>query len=316
MEDRKKGLEKSNRITYTSDPESNGYVSTERAGQLLGYTIADDAPVTAIVQSLYQKDATKETFASITTDYSDDLTKDDNGGGNVQNGILYINSATAADGNALIYGSDSIVEKEGKKTCTVTYISPEGTEKSSSGVVLTVESEDAGTKKYVYSLNLYEAAGLVGPVTDTKFKITAETTNNRTQTTNLVTILQDKKGNYGFYDLILGTLLPEIPGKGDPGDVGEGGTSLEIIKNPGSKDVSSFSLVVGDGQIGKNSFYTFSDSEKTYYVYWNGERWVVDNDTDAEFVIATGSSNFDTPAGDYTSGKIISYSISSLAAPK
>lgn len=314
--DRKKGVKKSNRIDYTSDSGSNGYISKERAGQLLGYSITSDTPVTEIVKKLYDKQSTKDTFVSIKTTYSEDLTKDDNGGGNPQNGILYINSATANTGDALVYGSDSVVDSGGEKLCTVEVITADGVKKQFENVTLTTVSEDAGAKKYVYSLNLYDAVGLVGPVVNTQFKIQAETTSNRTQITNSVIIKQDEKGNYGIFDLLLGTLLPEVAGKGDPGDTGS--ISLIITSDPGTKVAQSALLTQGEGLIGGKGFAEAVLSGKTLYIYWNGERWVVDNDTDAKFVVALGSSNGDTLVGDYEDSQVkgrLLYTITSSEAP-
>ena len=193
-------IERSNRKDYTSNPLSKGYVSKERAAQLLGYSIADDAPVTQIVQSLYTKEATKETFVSIKTTYSEDLVKDDNGGGNNQRSVIYFNSANALDGAALVYGSDSIKGGDGEKICSVTFEDSRGTKRLFKDVPLTVVSEDDDAKKYVYSLNLYEAAGLMGGDADMKFQISAETTNNRKQATNPI-ILVDAGGGKLYFKM-------------------------------------------------------------------------------------------------------------------
>ena len=314
--DRIKGANSTTRDQYLSNPSSKGYITKERASQLLGYTIEDDEPVTVIIQKLYDKNSSRIVFEAIKTDYSDVLTKDNNGGGNSQGSIIYINNADASSGTALIYGSDSIVEKEGKKICSVEVITADGVKKQFDSVGLTTVSEDAASKKYVYSLNLYSAVGLARGQADTQFKIQAETTNNRTQTTNSIIIKSDKSGNLGFYDLVLGTLIPELPGKGDPGPILSG---LMLVSDPGGKLSATSNLSLRDEEIGKTKSYTSEISGTTYYVYWNGERWVIDNDTDAKSVIATGESNIDTPVSlNYTDreGNVLFSILSSKVRPR
>ena len=301
-----KGLEKSNRRDYTSNPLSNGYVSRERAAQLLGYSIADDAPVTEIVQSLYKKETTKETFVSIKTTYSEDLVKDDNGGGNNQRSVIWFNGANASDGEALVYGSDSIKGGDGEKICSLTFTSSRGEKRLFKNVSLTVVSEDDEAKKYVYSLNLYEAAGLMGGSADMQIQITAETTNNRTQATNTIILVDAGEGKLIFQDYLSGSLIPSVPGKGDPGQImppldGPIGNLFTVATYSKDGYVSIGNALVPDelSKIGGKPSYTFTISETTYYVYWDGERWVIDGDTDPIEVLASGSSNSDNPAGDY-----------------
>lgn len=301
-----KGLKRSNRKDYTSNPLSNGYVSRERAAQLLGYSIADDAPVTEIIQSLYKKETTKETFVSIKTTYSEDLVKDDNGGGNNQRSVIWFNGANASDGEVLVYGSDSIKGGDGEKICslTVTYIG--GTRVTYKNVSLTVVAEDDLNKKYVYSLNLYEAAKLMGGSAGMQFQISAETTNNRTQVTNTIILVDAGKGKLIFQDALSGSLIPSVPGKGDPGQImppldgpiGSLFTVTAFNKN-GTTSIGTSLVPDTESKIGEKPFYTFTISETTYYVYWDGERWVIDGDTDPKEVLAKGSSNPDNPSGDY-----------------
>ena len=299
-------IRSSNRRDYTSDPLSNGYVSKERAAQLLGYSIADDAPVTEIVQSLYKKETTKETFVSIKTTYSEDLVKDDNGGGNNQRSIIYFNGANASDGSALVYGSDSIKGGDGEKICSLLVTYKDGAKSLFKNVPLTVLSEDDLNKKYVYSLNLYESAGLMGGSEKTQFQITAETTNNRTQVTNTIILVDAGEGKLIFQDSLSGSLIPSVPGKGDPGQImppldGPIGNlfSITAFNKDGSPSIGTMLVPDTESKIGEKPFYTFTISETTYYVYWDGERWVIDGDTDPIEVLASGSSNPDNPAGDY-----------------
>ena len=300
-----KGLKKSNRRDYTSNPLSNGYVSRKRAAQLLGYSIADDAPVTEIVQSLYKKETTKETFVSIKTTYSEDLVKDDNGGGNNQRSVIWFNGANASDGEALVYGSDSIKGGDGEKICSLIVTYSRGMKELFKNVSLTVVSEDDEAKKYVYSLNLYEAAGLMGGGADMQFQITAETTNNRTQATNTIILVDAGEGKLIFQDSLSGSLIPSVPGKGDPGQImppldGPIGNLFNVtaFNKDGSLAAGAF-LTEAESRIAEKPSYTFTISETTYYVYWDGERWVIDGDTDPKKVLASGSSNPDNPAGDY-----------------
>ena len=99
-------------------------------------------------------------------------------------------------------------------------------------------------------------------------------------------------------------MIPSVPGKGDPGKIIpiDGPTENLFGVSLFNEDGTSFgtSLVPNtESKIGEKPFYTFTISETTYYVYWDGERWVIDRDTDPIEFLASGSSNSDNPSGDY-----------------
>ena len=293
--DRKNGGSSSNRISYTTNSNSNGYTSLEKVSQLLGYTVKIDKPITSIITKLYEENSDETTFTTIKNENLADFIKDGDITPTPKESVVFINSVNPVSGECIIFSTDLIQEVGGNKTCNVYVKTPEGTTKEFTNITLSVSSEDQVNNKYLYSVNLYTSSGFnTVPLSGTEFQVEVLTTNNRNQKTSSVVLKYGDGKNPNMYDTILGSLVPIIEGKGDPIDPQE--TDL-VISSKKTKEESP--LYLQNGLIGGYKYYKSTLDGDEYYIYWNGLEYVIDNDTDPKLVLAFGSSNPDTPKGSY-----------------
>jgi hypothetical protein len=295
VEARKSGEGKSDRIKW-----NNGKEDATRAGKLLGYEIETKDVILEINELLNVKGVDKGKFDDVVSAYSESLTKID--GDKVSKNIVSFSSIDSKNGDAIIKSSDSIeVNEEGIGLAKIYVKSPDKKETVYQNIP--VRNAPSGPGIFAYGLNLYD--GTIGEKEleiGTQFKVEVYTTNNRYQVTEYVSLSKTELGLI-FTSVENGSLVPSIPGKGVVDNELPGKAISNIILTTIKKGEKIGQIKLPRSILQISGYTSWSGSSEgpgeTFFVYWNGERYVVDNDVDPKKVLGLGSSNPDTPVGNY-----------------
>ena len=298
--------------SQTSREWSLANMDTDAVGQYLGYTVESEEPVRAIVEALYTKGSTSNSFNNIKTTYRDTLIQnpgDDNG----PKEPSYLLGVTQASGSRvklvsrepvsqdisgyqikLIYQfllKDGTYEKS-QTAGNISYTTPTLDGKTFDIDILTTISQSGGERPKSLPSGKYSFEAYLG--------------TNKLQASN--PIIYDAEARI-WTDGVRGSVIP--PTSVPPT---KNSFQLTIFSDNGSQ---ALGLTVQPETINGNRVY-LSDTPETgkIYVYWNGEGYVMDNDTDPAEVYAYGpkSGSFE---GKYTNTKTdrIAASISSIMLP-
>jgi hypothetical protein len=297
--------------SQTSREWSSANVDTDVVGQYLGYTIESEEPVRAIIDALYTKGSTSNSFNNIKTTYGDTLIQNP-GNGNGPKEPSYLLSVTQASGSGVkLVSSEPVSEDISGYQIKLIYqfLSRDGSYgsiKTAGNIAYTTPTLDGKTFD-IDILTTISQSGAEKPVylPSGKYSFEAYLATNKQQASNPIIYDADKQL---WTDGVSGSVIP--PTSMPPA---KNSFQLTIFSDKGSQVLG---LTMQPEMINGNKVY-LSDTPETgnIYVYWNGEVYVIDNDTDPAEVYAYGpkSGSFE---GTYTDTKTseITASISSVIA--
>jgi hypothetical protein len=295
--------------SQTSREWSSANVDTDAVGQYLGYTVESEEPVRAIVEALYTKGSTSNSFNDIKTTYKDTLIPNP-GNGNGPKEPSYLLEVTQASGSRVkLVSSEPVSEDESGYQIKLIYqfLSKDGSYesvKTAGNIFYTTPTLDGKTFDIDILKTIPQSSGLMQrSLPSGKYSFEAYLGTNKLQVSNPIIYNADKQI---WTDGVNGSVIPP--------------TTVPPTKNSflltifNAKNPQVLGLTVQPETINGNKVYLSDTPEMgKIYIYWNGEGYVIDNDTDPAEVYAYGpkSGSFE---GTYTDTKTneIAASISSI----
>lgn len=295
--------------SQTSKEWSSANVDTGRVGQYLGYTIESDEPVRAIVEALYTRGSTSNSFNNIKTTYEDTFIPNP-GNGNGPKEPSYLLEVTEASGSRVkLVSSELVSEDESGYQIKLIYqfLSKDGSYenvKTVGNIAYTTPTLDGKTFDIDILTTIFQSGGeRPTSLPSGKYSFEAYLGTNKLQSSNPIIYDADKQI---WTDGVSGSVIP-------PTSVPPMRNSFQLTIFNG-KESQVLSLTVQPEPINGNKVYLSDTPEMgKIYVYWNGEGYVIDNDTDPAEVYAYGpkSGSFEGTYTDTKTNEIVA-SISSL----
>ena len=295
----------------------NNPVSSEEAGKALGYNITTTTSLKAITSALFAPASSASTYQAVKTTYAATFYQKATNNETSTRALINFNTANRTSGAVQIHADGEIpslsitlniynpainlsmftsraeqIRIRRNATASGGTYDPatnsilEKNRNVSVGLTL-VGSSDAG---YIYSFNIKTAASSIED--DSIYYVVADLKDNKSQQSSKI---KAPAKSTTFIDYISGELV-----RSDSDNLPDRLTILPS-RELGNKDVI---LTKQAGQIGRKSYYSGSDGIKDYVVYWTGEFWRLDYDTDPTSWIANADSSSITPDGSYGRGLI------------
>jgi len=263
----------------TADQWAKDNITTSVVGTALGYEV-EEAPKRAIINLLYDNNATRADFAQLTTTYPSLLQKTgDKDEPKVPGFLANIYEASTTSGLRFYTVGEDVVEEDGKLQVGLIFKGEKGSESFFPATVTKNSDKD-------YTLDVLTTTGL-GYFRDGVYTIEVVLTTSKTQTSN--SVVYSTKGD-SFTDSVTGAAIDPLKDSEPP----KGNTISAYLVSP-AKTVT----LAETGTINKNPAYYVNDGIiGDLYVYWTGDRWVADNDNDPKEVYAFGPKD-GSLTGDY-----------------
>ena len=264
----------------TADQWAKDNITTSVVGTALGYEV-EEAPKRAIINLLYDNNATRADFAQLTTTYPSLLQKTgDKDEPKVPGFLANIYEASTTSGLRSYTVGEDVVEEDGKLQVGLIFKGERGSESFFPATVTKNSDKD-------YTLDVLTTTGL-GYFRDGVYTIEVVLTTSKTQTSN--SVVYDTKTNK-FTDTVTGAAIDPLKDSEPP----KSGNNISAYLVSPAKTVT----LAETGTINKNPAYYVNDGIiGDLYVYWTGDRWVADNDNDPKEVYAFGPKD-GSLTGDY-----------------
>jgi hypothetical protein len=288
-------------------------VSAEEVGKALGFNIESNIPQAQMVASLFNKNSSVSTFQTIKTTFAATFYQKGTKNETSVQALININVANRTTGLIQLHAdreisslsvtlslynpsvnlsvftnrADQIRIRRQRTAEGATFDATTNTilEQSREVVVSLTNDGTSATGGYLYSFNLLSAVGSVKD--DSIYYVTGEMTDNRVQSSGRI---KAPAKSTNFIDIISGELIKPTPDTELP---------TRIILLAGIYIATDMTFELQAGTVGRKGWYAVVDPiGRNETIYWSGETWVMDIDTDPIEVVAHADSP-SSPVGTY-----------------
>ncbi len=258
---------------WAKDNTDNGTLA-----EITGYEIETDSRK-AIIDLLYDEDTTSTDFRALPATYPSLQPKTGPGDGPKVPGFLANIYEASTTSGLRFYTDEDVVETLGVLQVSLIYRSAKGQLTYFPAAVTKNSDKD-------YTIDVLTTMSTSAFMEGT-YTVEVVLTTSKTQTSNSVTY--SSKG--GFTDSVTGAVINPLKDSEPP----KGNTISAYMVG------AAITLTLTEtGAINKNPVYYTSHVTGDLYVYWSGDRWVADNDTNPGTGVYASGPKDGSLTGDYT----------------